>query len=103
MSTHIVNHDKPNEVAVPTTPIPQVTEIAEVGVISFKINRQTLIVSALAILLAISVVETIELTRLHQALKIWQTLPSSATTASAVTGPVPSSPSNGLPAQVGGC
>ncbi len=69
--------------------------------ISFKVNRQTLMVSALAILLVISVFETIELTRLHQALKTWQALPVAA--ASTTAAPASASGGSALPAQVGGC
>ncbi|MDP3985852.1 MAG: hypothetical protein Q8P77_00235 [Candidatus Veblenbacteria bacterium] len=75
---------------------------AESGVISFKVNRQTLVVSALAMLLVISVFETIELTRLHQALGTWQTLPA-AGAPTAVAAPAPVSGGTELPSQVGGC
>lgn len=68
------------------------------SIISFKVTRQTLVLSALALLLGISVFETFELTRLHQALRAWQTLP--AATASA---PAPTSGGSALPSQVGGC
>ena len=71
-------------------------------VISFKLNRQTLVVSALAILLVISVLETIELTRLHQALRTWQTLSPAVASATATT-PVSASGGSTLPNQVGGC
>lgn len=83
--------------------IAQPEAATETGVISFRLSRQTLTVSALIIVLAISVFETIELTRLHQALKVWQALPTA--TVPAASGQVPVTPTGegALPSQVGGC
>lgn len=75
---------------------------ADNSIISLKINRQTLTLSALVVLLIISAIETIELTRLHSALRIWQTLPAAVGSTSASTTPTTAG-GNTLPSQVGGC
>jgi len=102
MLTH--HHTHEDSIPQPDSSVePEVHEpvAADSSVISFKINRQMLIVSALAILLVISALETIELTRLHQALRAWQTLPAAAAPTAAVA--APASGGSALPSQVGGC
>ena len=75
MLTH--HHTHEDSIPQPDSSVePEVHEpvAADSSVISFKVNRQMLIVSALAILLAISAFETIELTRLHRVFDIYQTV-----------------------------
>lgn len=99
MTTNYDNHE--HIMAQPgISPQPLVSEPASVGseIISFRAKRQTLVTTALVLLVAISVFETIELARLHQALRIWQTLPAASAAA-----PAPASGAGALPAQVGGC
>lgn len=104
----LTHHHMPDE-STPQQDSPIEPEInepvaADKDVISFKLNRQTLVVSALAVLLVISGFETFELTRLHQALRTWQTLPAAAASATATTStPAPASGGSALPSQVGGC
>lgn len=104
MLTHHHIHDDPE----PEQDNPVELEVNEPiadtkDVISFKINRQTLVVSALAILLVISGLETFELTRLHRAVRAWQTLPAATASASTPTTPAPATGGSALPNQVGGC
>ena len=104
MLTHHHMHDDPtSQQDSPVEPEVHESVAADKDVISFKLNRQTLVVSALAILLVISGFETFELTRLHQALQTWQTLPVAAASATATTAPAPASVGSALPSQVGGC
>lgn len=71
-----------------------------VTTISLRISRQGLLLAALLFLLAISILETFELQRLHRALALWRSLPVSPSVSAAAS---PSAGSSALPAQVGGC
>ncbi len=100
-----INHQAFEDPALPTQtlvePIIHNPTANSSDTISLKLNRQTLVVSALAILFIISAFEAFELTRLHQALKTWQSLPAAAATTTAAPGQ--SGGTGTLPAQVGGC
>ena len=90
-----------------TAVVPVVHDMApkDNNVISIIVSRQALVLSALVILLGISAFETVELTRLHQALQTWKALPAvaAAPTSSAASSSAPTASGNGLPSQVGGC
>ena len=101
ITNHHIHEDQTPQPEVPVESEVNTSVPANSGVISFKVNRQTLVVSALAILLVISVFETIELTRLHQALRTWQTLPAGGVPTAAAAASV--SGGTALPSQVGGC